>query len=68
MIARPFGTDPRGRGVVDAIECKGDAARFNPKSLQSFESVRESVLRNRREPPAELFWTPGEGLPLLAVK
>jgi predicted AAA+ superfamily ATPase len=29
----------RGRGVVDAIECKWDASRFDPKNLQVFRSL-----------------------------
>ena len=30
---------PRGRGVVDAIECKWDASRFEPKNLQVFRAL-----------------------------
>lgn len=30
---------PAGRGAVDAIECKWDAARFDPKNLQVFRSL-----------------------------
>lgn len=30
---------PRGRGAVDAIECKWDAARFDPKNLQTFRAL-----------------------------
>ena len=30
---------PRGRGVVDAIECKWDASRFDLKNLQVFRSL-----------------------------
>lgn len=30
---------PRGREVVDAIECKWDVAHFNPKNLRVFRSI-----------------------------
>ena len=30
---------PRSRDVVDAIECKWDAARFDPKSFQVFRAL-----------------------------
>ena len=30
---------PAGRGAVDAIECKWDATRFDPKNLQVFRSL-----------------------------
>ena len=30
---------PGGRGVVDAIECKWDASRFDPKNLQAFRAL-----------------------------
>jgi predicted AAA+ superfamily ATPase len=30
---------PRGRGKVDAIECKWDATRFEPKNLQVFRAL-----------------------------
>jgi len=30
---------PGGRGVADAIECKWDATRFDPKNLQVFRSL-----------------------------
>jgi len=30
---------PRGRGVVDAIECKWDASRFEPINLKAFRAL-----------------------------
>jgi len=30
---------PRGRGVVDAIECKWDASRFEPTNLKAFRAL-----------------------------
>jgi hypothetical protein len=33
---------PGGRGAVDAIECKWDAARFDPKNLRVFRSLHPS--------------------------